>query len=96
MPDFNKAYENYPNVEFLMVNATDGVQETIASAKEYIEKENYAFNAYFDTKMEAVNAYYVTGFPMTFFINSQGQLVSRKSGMTDYKTLEKGIKMITD
>ena len=33
MPDFDRAYEKYPDVQFLMVNATDGIQETMASAK---------------------------------------------------------------
>lgn len=28
MPDFQTAFEKYPDVQFLMVNATDGVQET--------------------------------------------------------------------
>ena len=47
MPDFNTAYEKYPDVEFLMLNATDGYQETIESAKEYYEAEGFNFNIYF-------------------------------------------------
>lgn len=96
MPDFNEAYKKYPDVQFLMVNATDGVQETMSSAKEYINKENYQFDIFFDTKLEAVNAYYITGFPSTFFIDKDGNLVTRGSGMLDMETLEKGIKMITE
>lgn len=96
MPDFDKAYEKYPDVQFLMVNATDGVQETITSAKEYIEQEGFGFDIFFDTKLEAVNAYYVTGFPSTFFIDKDGNLVTRSSGMLDFETLEKGIQMITE
>ncbi len=96
MPDFNKAYENYPEVQFMMVNATDGVQETLETAKEYIRTEKYTFDVFYDTKLEAVNAYYVTGFPSTFFIDKDGYLITRGSGMLDYETLEKGIKMITE
>lgn len=96
MPDFNEAYKKYPDVQFLMVNATDGVQETMSSAKEYINKENYQFDIFFDTTLEAVNAYYVTGFPSTFFIDKDGNLVTRGSGMLDMETLEKGIKMINE
>lgn len=95
MPDFDKARENYPDVQFLMVNATDGAQETVESAKAYIEKEGYGFDVFFDTNLEAVSAYYVTGFPATFFINKDGALVARGSGMLDYESLEKGIKMIS-
>lgn len=96
MPDFNEAYKKYPDVQFLMVNATDGVQETMSSAKEYVNKENYQFDIFFDTKLEAVNAYYITGFPSTFFIDKDGNLVTRGNGMLDMETLEKGIKMITE
>lgn len=96
MPDFNEAYKKYPDVQFLMVNATDGVQETMSSAKEYVNKENYQFDIFFDTRLEAVNAYYITGFPSTFFIDKDGNLVTRGNGMLDMETLEKGIKMITE
>ncbi|MBQ8541835.1 MAG: TlpA family protein disulfide reductase [Clostridia bacterium] len=94
MPDFNKAYENYPNVQFMMINATDGVQETMDMAKAYIEKEGFAFDVFYDTKLDAVNAYYVTGFPSTFFIDKDGNLVARGSGALDYESLVRGIEMI--
>ena len=96
MPDFDKAYEKYPDVQFVMVNATDGIQETMDSAKEYIEQEGFHFDVFFDTELEAVNAYYVTGFPSTFFIDESGNLITRSSGMLDFETLEEGIKMITE
>ena len=94
MPDFNEAYKRYPDVKFLMVNATDGVQETVTSAKDYIETEKYEFDVFFDTKMEAVNNYYVSGFPSTYFVDKDGNLVAYKSGLLDMATLEKGIMMI--
>lgn len=96
MPDFNEAFKKYPDVEFLMINATDGYQETVESAKKYIEDEKYDFNVYFDTKLEAVNAYYVSGYPATFFIDKNGNLVTYASGMLDYKGLEKGIELIRE
>lgn len=95
MPDFDKAYENYPDVQFMMINATDGVQETMDTAKAYIEKEGFVFDVFYDTKLDAVNAYYVTGFPSTFFIDKDGNLVARGSGALDYESLVSGIEMIT-
>ena len=94
MPDFNDAFKKYPDVEFLMVNATDGYQETVESAKKYMEEQNFDFNVYFDTESEAVNAYYVNSFPTTFFIDAEGNLVTYASGMLDYDNLEKGIDLI--
>lgn len=95
MPDFNKAYKNYPEVQFFMLNATDGVSETLEKAKSYVKKESFEFDVFFDTKLEGVNAYSVNGFPATFFINSKGELVARASGMISYESLENGIEMIT-
>ena len=95
MPDFNEAYKKYPDVQFVMVNATDGVSETVESAKAFIEQNGYDFDVFFDTKSEAVSAYYVTAFPMTYFINANGELVARGNGMLDLESLEEGIGMIT-
>lgn len=96
MPDFNKAYDKYPEIQFLMVNATDGKQETMESAKAYIQKEGFKFDTFYDTKLEAVNAYYVNSFPSTFFIDKDGNLVTYANGMLDFETLEKGIEMIDE
>ena len=94
MPDFNKAYQKYPDVQFLMVNATDGVHETVSSAKKYVANEGFDFDVFFDTEENAVNAYNITGFPSTFFIDANGKLVARAIGMIDLETLETGIGMI--
>ena len=96
MPDFNKAYAEYPDVQFLMINATDGIQETLEKAKQYVENENFDFNVYFDTELDAVSTYGVTGFPCTYFIDSEGNLVTRGKGLLDYETIVKGISMITN
>ena len=96
MADFNKAYANYPNVQFLMVNATDGERETVASAKKYVEQNGYDFDVFFDVNGDAVNTYGITGFPTTYFIDKEGNLIARGVGMLDYETLEQGIDMITE
>ena len=94
MPDFNKAYKEYPDVQFLMVNATDVVQETKEKATKYVKEQGFDFPILFDTNGEAVTNYQVTGFPATYFIDAEGTLVTYASGMIDYETLTKGIGMI--
>jgi len=94
MPDFNKAYKEYPNLQFLMVNATDGVQETKEKATKYVKEQGFDFPIFFDENREAVTNYQVTGFPATYFIDAEGKLVTYASGMIDYETLQKGIGMI--
>lgn len=95
MPDFDIAYNEYgKDVVFLMVNATDGVSETVARASSYISSNGYDFPIYFDTTGEAADAYGVTGFPSTFFINRKGDLVESKVGMISLEALIDGIELI--
>ena len=96
MPDFNEAYKLYPDVQFLMVNATDGIEETLESAKKYIEENSFEFDVFYDTRLDAVSTYYISSFPQTFFINANGELVARGSGMLDLETLQRGIGLITE
>lgn len=94
MPDFNEAYKNHPEVQFLMVNATDGVQETPEKAKSYVTEQGFEFDVFFDTNQEAVNNYHISGFPATYFIDRDGTIVAQKIGMIDKDTLENEINMI--
>lgn len=96
MPDFNEAYKLYPEVQFLMVNATDGIKETMGAAKKYIADNGFEFDVLYDTRLDALNAYYVTSFPQTYFINERGELVTRSMGMLDLEALKKRIDMITE
>lgn len=95
MPDFQKAYEKYPDVQFVMVNATSTQWETIDAAKSYISENKFTFPVFFDTEGSATTAYGVSGFPATYFIDANGNPVARASGMISLETIEQGIDMIT-
>lgn len=94
MPDFEAAYKNNPDIQFLMVNVTDGDSETVDSAKKFINQNGYSFPVFFDTELEAASTYGASGLPMTFFIAANGELTAYASGMLDAKNLEYGINMI--
>lgn len=96
MPDFNTVSEKYPDVQFLMVNATDGVQETVEKAKQYIADEGFTFDVFYDTDRSAVYAYYVSAFPTTYFIDAEGNLITHANGMLSAEMLEKGIGLIRE
>lgn len=95
MPDFDRAYADYPDVQFLMVNATDGVSETVESATAYVDGQGFSFHIFFDTNSEAQTAYRVSAYPITYFINAKGELVAYGNGMLNYDILVKGIQRIT-
>lgn len=95
LPDFQKAYEKYGGeVEFLMVNMTDGMRETKEKASEFLKSEGYTFPVYFDALQSAAYTYSVYSLPTTYFINADGELIAAAEGMLDAESLEKGIAMI--
>ena len=50
IPEFIEAYQKYgEDVEFLMVNLTDGQTDTVESVKEFVTENKYEFPLYFDT-----------------------------------------------
>ena len=95
MPDFQKAYETYgEDIQFVMVNLTDGSRETKETAKEYIDEQGYTFPVYYDVNMEAAYAYYVSAVPATYFINAEGKIVAAGRGMLDGESLEEGMSIL--
>ena len=96
MPDFQTAYEKYTNVQFVMVNVTDGYYETVASAKEFVSEKGFTFPIYFDTKSSATNAFGVNAYPQTFFIDATGNIVAKARGAISLSNLEYGISLLLD
>lgn len=97
MPDFEEAYKKYgEDIQFLIINMTDGDRETVESAKAYIDSAGYTFPVYYDTQLEAAYAYGVYSIPATYFINAEGYCIAYANSMLDLETLERGIGMITE
>lgn len=98
LPEFEDAYKKYnKQVEFLMVNLTDGYSETIESVESFITENKYEFPVYFDTKYSASNAYSIYSIPRTLFIDKDGNISNSYLGMIDKETLERYIeKLIGD
>ncbi len=95
MPDFNQAYLDLgEDVQFLMVNMTDGSRETVDSAAEFIAGEGYSFPVFYDTDMDAAVTYSVYSLPSTYFIGADGSAVARATGAIDAETLQTGLDMI--
>ena len=95
MPDFDEKYQVYgEKVEFLMVNMTDGYQETLKKAKAFVEDTGYSFPVYYDTEQDAAYTYGVNSIPSTYFIDAEGHAIARAQGAIDAETLEYGIQMI--
>ena len=94
LPDFDAAYAEHEDIQFLMINLTDGTRETVETASEFIEGEGYSFPVYFDSDYAGANTYQVSSIPTTFFIDADGNIAAYAIGMIDAETLSEGISMI--
>ena len=95
MPDFNTDHEALGDqVQFLMVNMTDGSRETVETASKFINDMGYSFPVLYDKDMDAASVYGVYSIPSTYFIAADGTAVARASGAIDAETLQEGIDMI--
>ena len=97
MPEFDEAYlARGEEIQFLMVNMTDGTRETLDIAKTFVTDSGYSFPVLYDINQEAAMIYGVTSLPTTLFINADGEMVAYAMGAIDGETLQRGIDMITE
>ena len=95
MPDFEAKYQQLAGeVQFLMVNMTDGDRETLEIASGFIVQKGYTFPVFYDTQLDAATTYSVYSLPTTYFIDSRGVIVARAMGAIAEQTLQRGINMI--
>ena len=95
MPDFQEKYLVYGDqIHFLMVNLTDGQQETVESASAFIRNQGYTFPVYYDSAMEGAMTYGVNAVPVTYFVDAEGIFVAWAQGALSADTLQSGIDML--
>ena len=92
MPDFEEAYKTYgEDIQFLIVNLTDGSSETVETASAYIAQQGYTFPVYYDVAMEGAVGYGIYAIPVTYFIDAEGSVRAFNEGMISADVLESNI-----
>ena len=95
MPGFQeKSIALEGEVQFLMVNMTDGGRETVETAAAFIEEQGYTFPVFFDTSYDAAYTYEAYSLPTTYFIDGEGYAVAMASGAISSEILQPGIDLI--
>ena len=99
MPLFNEMSKKYSKdkIAILMINLTDGEQETISKAQQYIKNNNYDMKILFDNKMDAATKYNISSIPRTIFIDKDGYIVKdNPAGVIAEEELESQIKLLLE
>lgn len=95
MPEFQAKYEELGDeVNFLIINVTDGSQETVESASKLIEESGYTFPVYYDTDMAASYTYGAYSLPMTYGINADGYAVVKANGAIGGEDINTIVEML--
>lgn len=97
MPEFETVFKDLgTQVQFVMVNLTDGSRETIEKGSAYIEEQGFTFPVYYDTEQEGAGTYGIYSIPSTLFIDKDGIVITGVQGAIDEATLRKGIELILE
>ena len=95
MPHFDTVWQTYGDeVQFMMVNLTDGYQDTVEGVKEFIADAGYAFPVFYDTEYSGAQAYGVYSIPMTILVDAKGGLYGGTIGMISEETLTAAIEAL--
>ena len=95
MPDFEEFYKTYgEQIHFVIVNLTDGQQETVESASAFIAEKGYTFPVYYDTDIDAAAKYGVNAVPVSYFIDAEGYFVAWAQGALSADMLQQGMDML--
>ena len=92
MGDFQKIYDEYKDDDFVIL-AVD-VMESKSTVKEYIDEEGYTFPVLLDTDGRVAYDYFLSGVPLSFFIDGDGVVSGIKLGALTYPELKQRIESI--
>ena len=93
-PYFEKLYRELGDeVYFMKVNLLDGNRETRSNVERFIENNDLTVPIYFDETGAASVPYGIRFIPVTFFIDTDGNLAGTAQGAVDEQTLRQGIDL---
>ncbi len=91
MPDIQAAYEKYgQEIHFILVS----VDDSLDTAKTFIQDAGYTFPVYFDATSMGAYTYGASSIPLTYFIDANGDLVAYYRSAMSADILQQGIDMI--
>jgi thiol-disulfide isomerase/thioredoxin len=97
LPHFEDKYQEFKDsINFMMVNLTDGVRDTLESVTAFITDNQYTFPVYYDTEYSAAYAYNIMSIPTTLLIDADGNIVDTLVGTLSEKDLQACIDLLLD
>ncbi len=97
LPDFDAAFAVYgEDIQFLMVDLTDGSRETEKTVRDFIKETGYRFPVFYDTQFSGAAAYGVSSIPMTVFVRADGTIHGGQIGAISGAALTAGLEALLE
>lgn len=95
LPAFDEAYRTYGDrIAFMMINLTDGVQETQEGVRDFLAENGFAFPVYYDLDSAAAMTYGVYSIPVTAFVDAEGMFLGGYIGTLSEETLNAALERL--
>ncbi|MEK6266782.1 MAG: TlpA family protein disulfide reductase [Clostridium sp.] len=78
MPDIERLYSETKDTDLVILAVNVG--ESKNTAKSFIDNNKYNFTVLLDSDQNLANQYNIKGFPTSFFIDKEGNIISSKVG----------------
>ncbi|MBQ8926641.1 MAG: TlpA family protein disulfide reductase [Oscillospiraceae bacterium] len=95
LPYFEEAYRTYSDrLDVMMVDLTDGRQETREIVQDFLTENGYTFPVYYDTQGSASQAYGLYSIPQTVCVDAEGNLLASHIGAMTAEELSEYIALL--
>lgn len=94
MPMFQKAFDSDTNVQYLLINQTDGYRETKQKAQEFMTNEKLTMPLYIDETGDSMMKYGLNALPMTVFIDADGVIQGKSLGALNESSFKNYLERI--
>ncbi len=95
MPALDELYARYgADVDFMMIDLTDGKNDTVASVTDFLKSGGFDFPVYYDIDHEAEINYKVLSVPITVFIDAGGDVTDCVVGAMTAEALSAAVEQL--
>lgn len=94
MPEIEKVYQQYKDKDFVVLAVDLG--EDKDTVKKFIEQNKYNFNVLLDSDQTVAQQYNISAIPVSYFIDKQGNVVSKRVGALSEQEMQSYVKQLIE
>jgi len=92
MPEIQKLYEETKDTDLVIVAVEIG--EPLSEVKSFIDENKYTFKVLSDSDQSTVPKYEISGYPTSYFIDEDGNIISKVTGALNIDQMKSYIKTL--